>query len=138
MVSSASHPNYKSVFSNNSSEDVVNGTTLEVLEHWGDLKLSDGTLLKNWHAVVVGRKYLVSFGKNERIINPFSYGAFVLDPETKRGISPLYAVLALAHFQEDLLNRTCNLQTLNENPPLLAPEGFFDEDEIKLYPGKII
>ena len=47
-------------------------------------------------------------------------------------------MLSLAHLQEDLLNRTCNLQSLNENPPLLAPEGFFDEDEIELYPGKII
>ena len=122
----------------NKLNDVVNGSTVEVLEHWGDLKLSDGTLLKNWHAVIVGRKYLVKFGKNDRIINPFSYGAFITDPETKRGISPLYCVLSLAHLQEDLLNRTCNLQSLNENPPLLAPEGFFDEDEIELYPGKII
>ena len=121
-----------------SSDGVVNGSTIEVLEHWGDLKLPDGTLLKNWHAVVVGRKYLVEFGKNERIINPFSYGAFITDPDTKRGISPLYCILSLAHLQEDLLNRTCNLQSLNENPPLLAPEGFFDEDEIELYPGKII
>lgn len=120
------------------SDEVVNGSTLEVLEHWGDLKLPDGTILKNWHAVVIGRKFLVGFGKNERIINPFSYGAFIIDPDTKRGISPLYCVLSLAHLQEDLLNRTCNLQALNENPPLLAPEGFFDEDEIELYPGKII
>ena len=117
---------------------VVNGSTVEVLEHWGDLKLPSGEILKNWHAVIVGRKFLVEFGKNERIINPFSYGAFIIDPETKRGISPLYCVLSLAHFQEDLLNRTCNLQSLSENPPLLAPEGFFDEDEIELYPGKII
>lgn len=121
-----------------SPDGVVNGSTIEVLEHWGDLKLPNGTILKNWHAVVVGRKYLVEFGKNERLINPFSYGAFITDPETKRGISPLYCVLSLAHLQEDLLNRTCNLQSLNENPPLLAPEGFFDEDEIELYPGKII
>ena len=120
------------------SDDVVKGSTIEVLEHWGDLKLPDGTLLKNWHAVVVGRKILVEFGKNERIINPFSYGSFIIDPETKRGISPLYCVLSLAQLQEDLLNRTCNLQSLTENPPLLAPEGFFDEDEIELYPGKII
>lgn len=118
--------------------EIVNGSTVEVLEHWGDLKLPSGEILKNWHAVIVGRKFLVEFGKNERIINPFSYGAFIIDPETKRGISPLYCVLSLAHFQEDLLNRTCNLQSLNENPPLLAPEGFFDEDEIELYPGKII
>lgn len=118
--------------------EMVNGSTVEVLEHWGDLKLPSGKILKNWHAVIIGRKFLVEFGKNERIINPFSYGAFIVDPETKRGISPLYCVLSLAHFQEDLLNRTCNLQSLNENPPLLAPEGFFNEDEIELYPGKII
>ena len=120
------------------SHDVVKGSTVEVLEHWGDLKLPNGTLLKNWHAVIIARKYLVLFEKNEGIINPFSYGAFITDPETKRGISPLYSVLSLAHFQEELLNRTCNLQALNENPPILAPEGFFDDDEIKLYPGKII
>ena len=119
-------------------DQIIKGSTIEVLEHWGDLKLSDGTLLKNCHAVVVGRKYLALFCKNEGIINPFSYGAFIVDPETKRGISPLYSVLSLAHFQEELLNRTCNLQALSENPPLLAPEGFFDEDEINLYPGKII
>ena len=123
---------------NTFSPDAVNGSTIEVLEHWGDLKLPSGDVLKNWHAVIIGRKYLVEFGKNERLINPFSYGAFITDPETKRGISPLYCVLSLAHFQEDLVNRTCNLQALNENPPLLAPEGFFDEDEIELYPGKII
>ena len=118
--------------------DVVRGSTVEVLEHWGDLKLPNGQLLKNWHAVVVARKYLVYFHKNDALINPFSYGAFVRDPETKRGISPLYSVLSLSQVQEDLLNRTCNLQTLNENPPLLAPEGFFEEDELQLYPGKII
>ena len=130
--------NEKNSFVVKSPDDVVKGSTIEVLEHWGDLRMPDGTVLKNWHAVIVGRKYLVEFGKNERLINPFSYGAFITDPETKRGISPLYCVLSLAHLQEDLLNRTCNLQSLNENPPLLAPEGFFDEDEIELYPGKII
>ena len=120
------------------NEDIVKGSTVEVLEHWGDLKLPNGQVLKNWHAVVVARKYLVYFHKNDALINPFSYGALVQDPETKRGISPLYSVLSLSQVQEDLLNRTCNLQALSENPPLLAPEGFFDEDELQLYPGKII
>jgi hypothetical protein len=119
-------------------DEIINGSTIEVLEHWGDLKLPNGRLLKNLHAVVVARKYLVLFHKNDALINPFSYGAFVRDPETKRGISPLYSVLSLSQVQEDLLNRTCNLQALSENPPLLAPEGFFDEDELQLYPGKII
>lgn len=119
-------------------KEVVNGSTLEVLEHWGDFRMPDGSVLKNWHAVVVARKYLVKFSKNERIINPFTYGAFIVDPETKRGISPLYSILNLALTQENLLNRTCNMQSLSENPPILAPEGFFDQEEIELYPGKII
>ena len=119
-------------------DEVVDGQTVEILEHWGDLKLPDGTLLKNWHAVIVVRKYLVRFQKNETIINPFTYGTFIQDPESKRGISPLYSILSIAHAQEDLFNRTLNMQALSENPPLLAPEGFFTQEEINLYPGKII
>lgn len=117
---------------------IVNGSTVEVLEHWGDIKLESGEVLKNWHAVVVARKYLVLFEKNVGVINPFSYGAFITDPSTKRGISPIYSVLSLAHTQEEFLNKTINMQYLSENPPLLAPEGFFEDDEIALYPGKII
>ena len=119
-------------------KEVVNGSTVEVLEHWGDLKLPSGEVLKNWHAVIVGRKYLVRFRKNESIINPFTYGAFTVDPDTKRGISPLFCLLSLAESQEGFLNRTIDMQSLSENPPLLAPEGFFEDDEIALYPGKII
>lgn len=122
----------------NLNAEVVNGSTVEVLEHWGDFKLSSGEVLHNWHAVVVARKYLILFKKNIGVINPFTYGAFIVDPITKRGISPIYSVLSLAKTQEEFLNKTINMQYLSENPPLLAPEGFFDDDEIALYPGKII
>lgn len=118
--------------------ETANGRTIEVLEHWGNLTLKDGTVLKNWHAVVVARKYLVRFCKNNRIINPFTFGTFITDPETKRGIPPLYCVLSLALMQENLMNRTYDMQSLNEDPPIYAPKGFFQEKEIKLYPGKII
>lgn len=119
-------------------DDKVNGNTVEVLEHWGTLKLADGTLLRNWHAVSVAGQFLVRFSKNETIINPFTYGSLITDPKTKRGLSPLICVLDLALLQEDLMNRTYNMQALNENPPLYAPEGFFTEEEIELYPGRII
>lgn len=115
-----------------------NSKTVEVLEHWGNLTLKDGTVLKNWHVVVVARKYVVRFDKNKRIVNPFTYGSWINDPETGRGISPLYSILSLAELQEDLMNRTCDMQTLQECPPIYAPRGFFDDDEIKLYPGKVI
>lgn len=115
-----------------------NSKTVEVLEHWGNLTLKDGTALKNWHVVVVARKHVVRFEKNNRIINPFTYGSWVNDPETNRGISPLYCVLSLAKLQENLMSRTCDMQSLQENPPIYAPQGFFDEEEVNLYPGKII
>lgn len=115
-----------------------NNSTVEVLEHWGNFTLQNGTVLKNWHAVVVGGKYLVRFEKNKYIINPFTFGSFLTDPETKRGISPLYSVLDLAHTQEDLLNKTVNMQSLTENPPVLSPKDFFDNDDIELFPGKVI
>lgn len=117
---------------------IGNSKTVEVLEHWGNLTLKDGTVLKNWHVVVVARKHVVRFEKNNRIINPFTFGAWITDPETGRGISPLYCVLSLANLQEDLMNRTCDMQTLQENPPIYAPRGFFDDEEVQLYPGKII
>ena len=138
LVSKEADNSINSQKKNKLKDQIVNGSTVEVLEHWGDLKLPNGEVLKNWHAVVVGRKYLVKFQKNESLINPFTYGAFVQDPDTKRGISPLYCIIEMAHSQEDFLNRTIDMQTLSENPPLLAPEGFFDEEEIELYPGKII
>lgn len=118
--------------------EVTNGATVEVLEHWGNLKLEDGTVLKNWHCVVVGRKFLVQFEKNERILNPFTFGAVITDPKTKRGISPLFSILDLSRLQEDLFNRTADMQALTENPPIFAPEGFFKDEQVKLYPGKII
>ena len=100
--------------------------------------LKNGEVLRNWHAVVVAGKYLVRFDKNNYVVNPFTYGTFIQDHETKRGISPLYSVLDLAHIQEDLLNKTVNMQSLTENPPLLCPKDFFEDDEIELYPGKVI
>ena len=117
-----------------------NGTTVEMLEHWGDLMMPDGTVLRNWYAVVVAGKYLVRFEKNPFIINPFTFGAYVIDPDTKRGISPIYSILDIAKTQEDMLRRTANLQSLTENPPVLSPKGFFGDnpDDIDLYPGKVI
>lgn len=123
-----------------SQDDKTNGTTVEMLEHWGDLMLPDGTVLRNWYAVVVAGKYLVRFEKNPFIINPFTFGAYVIDPDTKRGISPLYSIFDISNTQEDLMRRTMNLQALKENPPVLAAKGFFGDsaEDIDLYPGKII
>lgn len=133
-----SNSDVQSQMTSSLENETVNGGTVETLQHWGNFRLSDGTLLKNWHIVIVNRKHIVRFEKNVRVINPFNYKVLVEDPETYGGISPLYCVLPLAKMQEDLMNRTCDLQALSENPPIFAPKGFFKTDEVKLYPGKII
>lgn len=123
---------------NDLRNETVNGATIEVLQHWGNFRLADGTLLKNWHIVIVNRKYVVRFEKNNRVVNPFNYKSLIEDPETLDGISPVYCVVSLSKIQEDLMNRTCDMQSLQENPPIFAPKGFFRDEEVKLYPGKII
>jgi len=125
---------------NEFDETHINGSTVEVLEHYGNFTMKDGTVLRNWYAVVVGGKYLVKFGKNPLVINPFAYANIVTDSDTERGISPLYSVLSLALTQEDLLNKTVDMQSLAENPPCYSPREFFDEDDdqIRLFPGKIV
>lgn len=125
--------------SNSLYDKNVNGSTVEVLEHWGNLTLKDGTVLRNWYAVVVAGKYLIRFEKNPLVINPFTFGAYIQDPQTKRGISPLYAIIDLANTQEQMLRKTMDLQALIENPPLYAAKGFFkDPSDIEIGPGKII
>ena len=118
----------------------TNGTTIEMLEHWGDLTLPNGVVLKNWYAVVVAGKYLVRFEKNPLVINPFTYGTYLEDPDTHRGISPLYGIYELALTQEDMLRRTMDLQALTENPPIYVAKGFFKKElkSVKIFPGKII
>lgn len=127
-----------SQLSSDLEQETVNGGTVETLQHWGNFRLKDGTLLKNWHVVIVNRKHIVRFEKNNRVINPFNHKVLIEDPETYAGISPIYCTLPLAKMQEDLMNRTCDMQALSENPPIFAPKGFFKLDEVKLYPGKII
>ena len=122
----------------NLKDEVTNGNMLEVLEHWGDIRLSDGELLKNMHVVVLARKFVIRFEPNKFIENPFVYAHYLLDPETKRPISPLQSIYDLAMMQESLYNKTLNMQALNENPPIYAPNGFFSEKEIDLCPGKVI
>lgn len=114
-----------------------NGSTVEVFEHWGDFTMPDGTVLKNWHVVCVAG-HLIRFCKNKYVVNPFNYSSVINDPKTQHGISLLYCTLPLAELQEELMNRTCDMQSLAENPPIYAPKGFFKESEVELYPGKII
>ena len=116
--------------------DVIDNNRAEVLQYWGDYTLEDGTVLKNWHIVVVARRYLAVFEPNRWIINPIINMALFRDINSKRGIPELWSIYDLCKEQENKVNLQNDAQSLNLNPPAYAPEGFFKEEKIRLYPGK--
>ncbi len=117
-------------------DDIIDNDRVEVLQYWGDYTTEDGILLKNMHIVVVARKYLAVFEPNRWIINPIINVALFRDTESKRGIPELWSIYDLCKEQENKVNLQNDAQALNLNPPAYAPEGFFKENKIKLFPGK--
>lgn len=114
-----------------------------VLFAHGDFKLN-GKIYKNYIAEVLAGKYLIRFEENPMYINPFVICATDIDPKTKRGISPLKAVIDMTAEAERLTNVASDVQKLTANPPAFANEDLFDEDNtekdgtIIYQPGKII
>lgn len=119
-----------------SIDDIIDDDRIEVLQYWGDYTMTDGTILKNWHIVVIGRKYVACFEPNRWVINPIINVALFRDEESNRGIPELWSIYDICREQENKVNLQNNAQALNLNPPAYAPEGFFKDKVIKLFPGK--
>jgi len=115
----------------------VAGKKLEILEYWGDIELTDGTVLKNWLVVVAGRREIIRFESNPFVINPFIHANIIECPTTCRGISPLRVALILNNISSTILNKQIDALALMMNPPYLAPKGCF-KGEQEVRPGKII
>lgn len=114
-----------------------NSNKLEILEYWGDIELSDGTILKNWLIVVAARREIIRFESNPFIINPFIHANIIESPQTGRGISPLRVALILNNLASTILNKQIDALALMMNPPYLAPKGCFKGQQ-DVRPGKII
>ena len=121
----------------NNDERAVEGNKVEILEYWGDIELSDGTLLKNWLVVVAARREIIRFESNPFIINPFIHANIIESPQTGRGISPLRVALILNSLASTILNKQIDALALMMNPPYLAPKGCFKGQQ-DVRPGKII
>lgn len=121
----------------NNDDQAVEGNKVEILEFWGDIELSDGTLLKNWLIVVAARREIIRFESNPFVINPFIHANIIESPQTGRGISPLRVALILNSLASTILNKQIDALALMINPPYLAPKGCFKgQQDVK--PGKII
>lgn len=121
----------------NNDDRAVEGKKVELLEFWGDIELSDGTLLKNWLIVVAARREIVRFESNPFVINPFIHANIIESPQTGRGISPLRVALILNSLASTILNKQIDALALMMNPPYLAPKGCFKGQQ-DVRPGKII
>ncbi len=119
-------------------EKEKDGKRIEILQYWGDFSLADGTILKNWFIVVIGRRYLARFSKNPFLINPIINAATQRDIISKRGIPTLYSIYDLCKDQERKADLANDAQALTLNPTRFAPEGFFKKSIIREEPGKII
>lgn len=117
-------------------EGAVCGDLIEILEYWGDIRLNNGDILRNWLVVVAGRSKVIRFEANPFIINPIIYTSFIEDPDTKRGISPLRVAVNLNMVSSDILNKNLDILALLINPPYLVPEGAMS-GKVKLTPGHI-
>ena len=120
------------------TDDIVNENRIEVLQYWGNYTLDDGTVLRNWSIVVIGRQYLALFEANRWVINPIVNMAIFRDVQSKRGIPEIWSIYDIAKEQENKVNLQNDAQALNLNPPAYAPEGFFKNKRIDLSPGKQI
>lgn len=133
--------NLKGVVANkrlkNTDEKAYDGNRVEVLEFWGDVELSDGTILKNRLVTVAGRREIIRFEANPFVINPFIHANIIECPTTGRGISPLRVALILNDISSTILNKQIDALALMMNPPYLAPKGCFKGHQ-DVTPGKII
>lgn len=132
--------NLKGVVANKkqrANENTIDGKKLEILEFWGDIELTDGTILKNRLITVAGRCEIIRLEANPFVINPFIHANIIECPDTGRGISPLRVALILNDISSTILNKQIDALALMMNPPYLAPKGCF-KGEQDVRPGKII
>lgn len=130
--------NYANSLKSDSNEKGVVDDKIELLEYWGDIKLSDGTIAKNQVIVVAARKFIIRQELNPYIINPFVIMNLLEDPDTKRGFLYLKTALPIKNkAQQIFINQLRALEFIT-NPAYLAPKGAFSNIEQSAEPGKII
>lgn len=110
---------------------------IEVLEIHGAIRLRDGTLLRNWLAVVAGRKKLIRFEKNPIFVCPFQKWEY---DNSGNGwpVSPIEYILPLIDAGSMLLSTGVSAGALAINPPWLAPEDSMAQKKHFLTEGAII
>lgn len=110
---------------------------IEVLTMFGTFYIG-GKSYENYVAVIIGRQFLAYFAPKGIYTPDIYYFPFHARGNGARGVSPLFYIADLCQAEEDAYNDTRDAVKLQLNPCRYAPTGFFEENEVKQEPGKII
>lgn len=110
---------------------------LELIEVHGDIRLEDGTLVRNWTITIAARKRVIRFERNQYYFNPFVKW-FYEEADDGWPISPISYIVPLIDGASTLLNTGVEGAKLSLNPPYLAPKGFFPQKKVYVTEGKVI
>lgn len=110
---------------------------IEVLTMFGTFYIG-GKAYENYVAVIVGRAFLAYFAPKGIYTPDVYYFPFHARGNGARGVSPLFYIADLCRAEEEAYNDTRDAVKLQLNPTRFAPTGFFEENNVKQEPGKVI
>lgn len=110
---------------------------IELIEFHGDMRLKDGSYLRNWTITVAARKKIIRFEKNPTYINPFQKWCYE-ETEDGWGIAPIDYIIPLIDAGSMLLNTGVEAAKLSINPAWLAPKGMMPQKQFYLGDGLVV
>jgi hypothetical protein len=120
----------------NSEEDNKNTGRVELIQVFGDIKLDDGTLLRNYFVVIANEKHVIRFEPNPYLINPYTCEAVIRDHRTKRGRSLLKVSIPHSLVSSYIMTKMLQILALVQNPPWYGKKGTFkNSGEKEIGPG---
>lgn len=126
---------------NSYDDDEDKSGLLEVLEYWGnyqDLIAEKEYDLQNYVLTSVAGR-LVRCEENPYFNDPIVFYAPIVDPNTKRGISPLRVAIIPNNINSNIVNTLLDLLALQQNKPKYVIEGGLKSNETKeIIPGQTI
>lgn len=110
---------------------------IELIEFHGNIRLPDGTYVRNWMIVIGGRKKVIRFEKNPYYICPFIKWTYERT-EDGWGVSPLDYIVPLIAAASTVLNTSTEAVKLNINPAVWAPKGMLPQKKLYLTEGRVV
>lgn len=113
------------------------GSSVEVMEYYGDYVMPNGDTARNVIIVVIGGKYLAKLDESLYPVCPIGYACYNERPDSRRGQTPLKPALLLNELENKCMDLTMESWLLTTNPPVLAQKGFINSGII-YEPGGVI